>query len=512
MRASAAIAACSASVASAIARSGVKPATSGSYKSKSGVAVVMSAGLGSPEKGSGAMMRAKAQVSAASFSSAAREKSALEVTALRSPTKARNPRCFWRACFSFSTVPKRTPTSSESPSATTTSAAVAPFRFAAANRSSAISSSGCALMPHSVQMRTCGASPGVRAADRQAIDAHCRQADTNGHRLTILAARADAFVEVQIVTHHTDALEHIGTVADQCGTLDWPRDLARFDEIRLARRKHELAIGDVDLTTAEVRGIQAAIDGANNVFGGRLAGEHERVCHARHRNMREALAPSIAGQRHAHEPGVEPILQVSTQDALLDQHRAPGGSSFVVDVERAPTVRDRAVVDHGAQGRCDRLAEELGERRRLLAIEVAFETVADGLVEQHAWPSGAEDDRHGAGRGIDGLQVAQRLIGRRPREAQIAIVLHQKVELNAAAAAIGALLSIGTVFGNAGHVEPHQRLYVTHHEAGRTDDEDELLLDTHRRHDVLDARVVTARGDVDAVEQIDLIRQRRFER
>ena len=45
----------------------------------------------------------------------------------------------------------------------------------------------------------------------------------------------------------------------------------------------------------------------------------------------------------------------------------------------------------------DALADAAGERARALAVEVAFEAVADRLVQQHAGPARAEHDAHLAG-------------------------------------------------------------------------------------------------------------------
>ena len=73
--------------------------------------------------------------------------------------------------------------------------------------------------------------------------------------------------------------------------------------------------------------------------GCRLARQHEGVGHARHGDVREAFAPAVAGQRHAHEPRVEAVLQIAAQDAVLDQHGAAGRRAFVVDVERAAAIR-----------------------------------------------------------------------------------------------------------------------------------------------------------------------------
>ena len=49
---------------------------------------------------------------------------------------------------------------------------------------------------------------------------------------------------------------------------------------------------------------------------------------------------------------------------------------------------ERAVVDHGDAARRDALAEQAGEGRSLLAIEVALEAVADRLVQQNSGQPG----------------------------------------------------------------------------------------------------------------------------
>ena len=131
-----------------------------------------------------------------------------------------------------------------------------------------------------------------------------------------------------------------------------------------------------------------------NLAGIVLAAEHEGVGHPRHRRVGEALAAAVAGRLDAHQPGVQPVLDIALEDAVLDQHVALGRRALVVDGERAAAVADRAVVDHGDAGRRDPLADPAGESRRALAVEIALEAVADRLVQQHAGPAGAEHHRH----------------------------------------------------------------------------------------------------------------------
>ena len=62
---------------------------------------------------------------------------------------------------------------------------------------------------------------------------------------------------------------------------------------------------------------------------------------------------------------------------------------------------------HSSDGHA--LADAARERRGALAVEVALEPVADGLVQQDAGPAGAEHHGHGAGRRRHRLEIHQRL-------------------------------------------------------------------------------------------------------
>ena len=59
----------------------------------------------------------------------------------------------------------------------------------------------------------------VRAADGEAVDAERRETDADRDRLAVLAAGADALVELQVGADARDAGKDVGSVADQGGTL-----------------------------------------------------------------------------------------------------------------------------------------------------------------------------------------------------------------------------------------------------------------------------------------------------
>ena len=89
-------------------------------------------------------------------------------------------------------------------------------------------------------------------------------------------------------------------------------------------------------------------------------------------------APAIAGGRNTHQPRVR-ASSCSLQDAILDEYGTLRRVAFVVDVERTPP---------GWQYHIDSRDTLRGETRNLpanagraLAIEVAFEPVADCFVQ-----------------------------------------------------------------------------------------------------------------------------------
>src|SRR5262245_41985696 len=100
----------------------------------------------------------------------------------------------------------------------------------------------------------------ARSADGEAVDAQGGLTDADGHALSFLATHADALVEREVASHHAHAREHVRTVTDERGALDRTRHFAVLDEIGLARAEHELARRDVDLTAAEIDGIESFVD------------------------------------------------------------------------------------------------------------------------------------------------------------------------------------------------------------------------------------------------------------
>src|ERR1700730_14982704 len=105
------------------------------------------------------------------------------------------------------------------------------------------------------------------AADGECVDAQRRLTDPHGNALAVLAAGADAIVELQVVADHRDAREHVRAVADERGALERSGDPTVLARARRARGEHELPRGDVHLAAAEVDRVDATLDGGDDLRG-----------------------------------------------------------------------------------------------------------------------------------------------------------------------------------------------------------------------------------------------------
>ena len=176
-------------------------------------------------------------------------------------------------------------------------------------------------------------------------------------------------------------------------------------------------------------------------------------------------------------------------------------------------VGDGAVVDHGdALGR-DLLAHQAGEGRGFLAVEIAFEPVADRLVQHDAGPAGAEHHIHFAGRSGHRVEIDQRLAhgvvgGVAPR-----LGLDEALIALAPAIAVAAAFLPVALAGDDRDIDPHQRADVAIALAVGAQDFDHLPGGGEAGRDLPHARVLVAHIGVDLCQQFDLgLEARRVQR
>ncbi|MNZ22966.1 hypothetical protein D3C78_400680 [compost metagenome] len=219
--------------------------------------------------------------------------------------------------------------------------------------------------------------------------------------------------------------------------------------------------------------------------------------------MRVGFAAAVASAGHAHQAGIELVLHVALENAVLDQRGALGRRTFVIDAQRTTAAFQGTVIDNGAQARGDLFAHVAAVGRAALAVEVAFQAMAHRLVQQHPGPARTEHHRQGTGRRRNGFEVdqclTQGLTGKAhdPFVGEIAVI-------GAPATTMTATFAATVLLNDDTDVEAHQRANVGRQAAIGGGDQNALPDPGHAHGDLLDTWIELARGGVDALEQLDL--------
>ena len=322
--------------------------------------------------------------------------------------------------------------------------------------------------------------------------------------MAFFAASAYAAIELQIVAYHGYAGERIGAVANEGCAFYGVLDFAVFYPPGLAGREYKFAAGNVYLPAAKVGGIQAAFEAGNNGLRVFVACEHIGVGHARNGGAGVAFAPAVACGFAAHEACVGAVLQVARQNAVFNQHGALCGRAFVVNVQAAAPTWQSAVIKHGYAFGGYALAHAACKGAAAFAVEVAFQPMAYGFVQQHAGPAIAQHHVHHASGGGLRLQVGQGGV-----YGFIYIMLQQgiikiiqpKAPAATAAACFALHFACQLLLGNDCNAQAHQRAHVSRQRAIEPRHQHHVVLRRYAGHDLLDARVFGARHFLDALKQ-----------
>ena len=107
-----------------------------------------------------------------------------------------------------------------------------------------------------------------------------------------------------------------------------------------------------------------------------------------------------------------------------------------VDAQGAATTGQRAIIDDGAELGRNHLAHAPAIGGTALAVEVAFQTVADRFVQQYAGPARAQYHRQRTGRRRNGFQIHQRLTQRFTGVAHGAVIAEEITVIGTTATAL----------------------------------------------------------------------------
>ena len=189
-----------------------------------------------------------------------------------------------------------------------------------------------------------------------------------------------------------------------------------------------------------------------------------------------------------HQAGVGFVLHIADQNPVFDQYSAASFVAFVVDIERTASVGNISLVNDSNAFGGHTLADSAGENAGFFAVEIAFQTMSNRFVQQHARPAVAQNDGHLAGRRRTGLKIGQGLFdgGIDKPTNQVFIEIRQIITPAAARAALLATLAL---LGNDGNVHAHHRADVGSVFTVQTGDVHHVVFAGQTGHHLHDTRI-----------------------
>ena len=222
------------------------------------------------------------------------------------------------------------------------------------------------------------------------------------------------------------------------------------------------------------------------------------------------FAAAVAGGGDTHQAGVELVLDITLEHTVFDQGGALGADTLIVHAQGTAAPGQGAVIDDGAQAGRHALTDTTAVGGAALAVEVALQTMADRLVQQHARPAGAHDHRHATGRGGNRLQIDQRLTQRLAGIAHgaffAALVAFEEVAVvGTPATTMTTTLTPAILLDDHADVEAHQRPDISAQATVHSGHQDTIPDAGQAHRYLLDPGIQGAGGHVDTLEQLDLL-------
>src|SRR5947209_17775041 len=156
-------------------------------------------------------------------------------------------------------------------------------------------------------------------------------------------------------------------------------------------------------------------------------------------------------------------------------------------------------------------ADESGECRGLFAIEVGFESVSNGFVEQNPRPSRTEHDFHFSSGRLARIKLDDRLSRRLLGEIFGSSLRLEVLDAHTATTPGIAPRGIRTIFGDTEHAHARQGLRVGCDNAVRTDNQNSAQLIGIAGTNLHNARVIAPSVAVSTLKEFDFCRDLRVD-
>ena len=172
------------------------------------------------------------------------------------------------------------------------------------------------------------------------------------------------------------------------------RDPAVFDEVAALYEECEVPLANLDLSVGELVYIYSLIDGRYYSFRVGISTFHIGGPHPWNRVIPEILPSSVSGRFDSIPRRTYPVVQIGGQDAVLDHVCLLSRHTFIVIIAGATVVHDGAVINDIHTARTDSLSHLVGKDGLALSVEIRFECMSHGFMQQDAGCACTHDYAH----------------------------------------------------------------------------------------------------------------------
>ena len=158
--------------------------------------------------------------------------------------------------------------------------------------------------------------------------------------------------------------------------------------------KHKLTTGNIDLPPTKVHRINPLIHRSQNFFRVILTIFHKRIGHTRHRCSRITFTSAITCGLRSHQTRIGFILQISGQNPIFNQYRAPCGIPLIINIQRTASIGNIALVNHRYPFCRHALANTSCKCAGTFTVKIAFQTMPHRFMQQHPRPTITQHHRH----------------------------------------------------------------------------------------------------------------------
>ena len=209
--------------------------------------------------------------------------------------------------------------------------------------------------------------------------------------MTIFSAGARV-THSEVVAETIDITQNLRTITNEISFAQRLGDLTIFNEVGLGHSKDKVSSRSIDTAATKVSNIDTVGCVLNNVGRVFLTIQNIRIRHTHHGQVFVRLTTTVSTLRTTLVASTQVVPHVVSENSIFDQHVVLRRMAFVINGDRSPFMRHRAVVDQCHERRSDEFTNFALVHTGAFGNKVSFKAVTTCLMEQHSAASGLDHD------------------------------------------------------------------------------------------------------------------------